>query len=246
LDINAGYAEAHFNLGIALLQQGRLDEALAQYQQALQNKPGYADAHVNLGLALLQKRRVDEAVSHYREALRINPNHAPARVNLANALARAGKRDEAITQYQQALQITPNDEVALVNLGIVLLQSDRAGEAGACFQKALQLNPADAKANNNLAWLMATSPEASLRDGGRAVELARQANALTGGNNPMMLHTLAAALAEAGRFSEALDTAQRALQMAAAQSNSRLAGQLKIEMELYQAGRPFRTTDQAH
>jgi protein O-mannosyl-transferase len=244
LAIDPDYAEARFDFGIALAQKGRVDEAITQYQEALQINPDYADAHVNLGIALLHKGRVDEALSHYRKALQINPNYMEARVNFGNALAQQGKVDDAISQYQEALQIKPDDEVVQVNLGIVLLQTGRAGEAMAHLQKALQLKPTDAKANNYLAWLLATCPEASLRDGSKAVELARQANMLTGGENAMILHTLAAALAEAGRFSEAQETAQRALDLAEAQSNTRLAQQLQIEMKLYQAGSPFHTPEQ--
>ena len=79
-----------------------------------------------------------------------------------------------------------------------------------------------------------------------AVELAEQADALTGGENPVILHTLAAALAEAGRFSEAVETAQRALRLAEAQSNSMLAGALQSEMNLYQAGSPFHSPAKTH
>ena len=246
LQINPNYAEAHFNLGNALRKKGRMEEAITQYQAALQIKPGYAEARANLGFALLQTGGTDEAITQYQAALQINPNYAEAHVNLGNALVQKGKMDEAITQYQEALQIKPDDEAAHVSLGILLAQTGRAGEAIAHLQKALQLEPANAGFQNNLAWLLATCPEAPLRDGNKAVELARQANALTGGENPVILHTLAAALAEAGRFPEALETAQKALHLAQAQSNARLAGQLQIEMKLYQKGRPFHISEQTH
>ena len=112
------------------------------------------------------------------------------------------------------------------------------------YQKALQLKPADPAIQNTLAWLLATAPEASLRDGGKAVELARQANLETGGENPLVLRTLAAACAEAGRFSEAVETAQHALRLAEAQSNTALAGALQSELKLYQAGSPFHSPEQ--
>jgi len=120
------------------------------------------------------------------------------------------------------------------------------GEAIAHFQKALQLEPAQPTVQNNLAWLLATCPEASLRNGNKAVELARQANALTGGENPTILRILAAAFAETGRYSEAVESAQRALPLAGAQSNTTLAGQLQVELKLYQAGKPFHSPAQTH
>jgi tetratricopeptide (TPR) repeat protein len=154
--------------------------------------------------------------------------------------------DAAISSFQKALEIIPDDASVHLNLGNALLQKGRADEAITQFQKALQIKPDYAKAQNDLAWLLATWPEASLRDGNKAVELAQQANALTGGENPLILHTLAAAFAEAGRFSEALETAQRALQLAGAQSNTGLAGQLQSELKLYQAGSPYHLPAQKH
>jgi hypothetical protein len=85
-----------------------------------------------------------------------------------------------------------------------------------------------------------------LRNGGRAVELARQANGLTGGEIPVVLHTLAAAYAEAGRYSEAVETAQHALRLAQAQSNTALAAALESELKLYRAGSPYPSPEQPH
>ena len=107
------------------------------------------------------------------------------------------------------------------------------------FQKALQIAPANPTIQTSVAWLLATAPEASLRNGNQAVELARQANTMTGGENPLILHTLAAALAEAGQFPEALTTAQHALHQAEAQSNKSLAGQLQAELKRYEGGHPL-------
>ena len=111
------------------------------------------------------------------------------------------------------------------------------------FQKGLQVEPDDIKALKYLAWLLATSPEALLRDGAKAVELAQHANVLTGGENPDILHILGVALAEAGRYSEAMQTTQHALNLAPVQSNPKMAGQLQYELNLYQAGKPFHTPE---
>ncbi len=96
------------------------------------------------------------------------------------------------------------------------------------------------KANNGLAWLLATSSDARIRDGTRAVSLAERANRLTGGSNPLMLRTLAAAQAEAGRFDAALQAAQQALERAESQSNEPLARALREDVVSYKAGRPLR------
>jgi tetratricopeptide (TPR) repeat protein len=239
LQIKPDIAEAHYNLGNALLQKGSVDEAIFHYRKAFQIKPDFAEACNNLGTALRQERRVDEAITHFQQALQIKPGFAEAHYNLGNALLQVGRVDEAITHFQRALQIKPDNANAQNNLGNALWKKGSMSEAIAHFQIALQLNPADPSVQNNLAWLLAACPKASLRDGNKAVELARQANKLTGGENPLILHTLAAAFAEAGRFSEAMETAQRALRLAEAQSYTGLAGQLRSEMNLYQAGKPI-------
>src|SRR5208282_4761389 len=104
-----------------------------------------------------------------------------------------------------------------------LFQLGQAGGAMSQFQKVLELQPNDADIHNVVAWMLATSPEATVRDGARAIELARRANQLSAGDDPMILRTLAAAYAEAGRFPEAVSTAQRALQLATARTNVVLA-----------------------
>jgi tetratricopeptide (TPR) repeat protein len=246
LKLKPGFAEAHNNLAYALLQKGRVDEAMTHCQQAVQIRPDLAEAHNSLGTALFQKGRVDEAITQYQQTLQIKPDYADAQLNLGNALLQKGQADEAVAHFQRALEINPNNAGIHLNLGLCFYRLGRMEEAILQYQKALKIEPASPRVQNNLAWILATCPEASLRNGGKAVELARQANELTGGNNPISLHTLAAAYAEAGRFPEAVETAQRALDLAGAQSNTRLAGQLQFEMELYQAGSPYHLPAQTH
>jgi tetratricopeptide (TPR) repeat protein len=246
LKINPNSPEAHNNFGNDLRQTGKVDEAIAHYQKALQIKPDNAEAHYNLGIALRQRGNVDEAIAEYQKALQINPEHAAAHINLGSELLQKGKADEAIAHFQKALQINPGYGQAHNNLGNAFLQKGNAAEAIGHYQQALELEPDDPWPKNILAWLLATCPEASLRNGAKAVELARQANALTGGENPIILHTLAAAFAEAGRYSEAVETAQHALRLAESQSKTGLAAQLHSEMKLYQAGSPYHGPEQTH
>ncbi len=246
LQILPAYGAAHNNLGLALLQRERVDEAITHFQRAMQLGPNYMEPCVNLGIALAQKGRVDEAIAQFQKALEIKPNYAEAHCNLGNILLQKSRADEAITHFEKALQIRPGYAKAHSNLGNALLQKGNVTEAISHFQQALQLEPADPWVKNNLAEILATCPEASLRNGHKAVELAEQANELAGGENPIILHTLAAAYAEAGRFSEAVETAQRALHLAGEQSNTRLAGQLQSEMKLFQAGSPFHSPAQTH
>jgi tetratricopeptide (TPR) repeat protein len=110
------------------------------------------------------------------------------------------------------------------------------------FQKILELDPRHVAAQNNLAWLLATCPEASLRDGKRAVGLARQAEELSGGKSPEILDTLAVAYAEAGDFDNAIAAAKRMLTMAAARNDTLLAEAVTNRLRLYEAHIPYHET----
>jgi len=139
------------NLGVAYFQMGRADEAIAQYEKALQIKPGYAEADKNLGVAYFQTGRVDQAIEFYQAALKIDPRDAEAYNKRAMAFAQKGQPDKAIADCQKALELRPGYVEAYNNLGIVLFQTGQTGEAIAQYQKALAIDPADAEAHNNLA-----------------------------------------------------------------------------------------------
>jgi Flp pilus assembly protein TadD len=239
IEINPSYAEACYNLGNALVQKGSVDEAIVHYQQALQIKPDYAEACYNLGNALIQKGRVDEAIANYQKALQIKPDYAEARNNLGKTLLNTGRVDEAITHFKKVLQITPDHANACYNLGLALLQKGRVDEAITCFQQTLRIKPEFPEAQNDLAWVLATSSQASLRNGNQAMELAGQANQRAGGKNPVFLRTLAAACGETGRFGDAIQNVQKAIELARAAGQPDLVEQLNGESKLYEAGIPF-------
>jgi len=111
-ELNANLPGAHYSLGLVNMSEGRLDEAMAEYREALRLKPDMADAHVNLGFVLAGQGRVDEAIPHFREAVQLQPNLETARMYLAVALAGTGKVDEADTQFREVLRINPASEGA--------------------------------------------------------------------------------------------------------------------------------------
>jgi Flp pilus assembly protein TadD len=147
---------------------------------------------------------------------------------------------EAIVCFRQALSISPRFADAWTGLGLACFQSGQSREAVDSWQKALDLNPAQPQVQTFLASLLATASDAFLRDGPKAVALASQANQATGGANPGVLSTLAAAYAETGRFAEASATARKALALAQAQKDDKLAGVLQDQIKLYDAGLPMR------
>jgi Flp pilus assembly protein TadD len=231
---------AHNNLGIALLQKGRADEAIAQFKKVLEIQPRDAEAHYNLANTLLGKGQADEAMAEFQKVLQIQPSNAEAQYNLGWILLQKGQLDEAIAHFQKALEIQPNSAWSHVNLGNILLRKGRVDEAIGHLQTASKLQPTDTRALSSLAWVLATWPEASIRNGVRAVELAQRANQLSAGQDPLILRSLAAAYAECGRFAEAITTARQALSLATAQNNNALVNELGTQIELYQSGSPFR------
>ena len=219
-----------------------MDEAIAHYQKGLKFQPNDADAHNNLGLIFAGRGRVDEAIAEYQTALKLLPDNAEAHYNLGLALANRGRLDEAIVAYRKALEIRPDFADAHNNLGAVLEQQGRSAEAIAQYQAAMKANPDYPDAYNNLAWVRATSGEASIRNGKEAVELAQRAVRLSGGRSPNYLDTLAAAYAEAGRFSEAVQTARTGPGPRRATEQQPLADALRAKIALYEAGKPLRQT----
>jgi tetratricopeptide (TPR) repeat protein len=239
LRIKPDHAKAHYNLGNALASQGRFEEAIDHYLEALRIKPDYASAHNNLALALMKQGKVQEAIDHFYQVVQIVPDRAEAHYNLAVALAENGRIDEAIDHYYEALRIEPNNTIAHIQLALIWLAQERTDKAIEHYNKALSLSPDSTLVLNNLAWILATYRNSSFRDGARAVQLAEKACTLSGYKDPVFLDTLAAAYAEAGRFHEALQTAQKAVEFALAEGRVQLAGDIKKRIQLYKAGKVF-------
>jgi len=141
---------AHDDLGLTLLHEGRTDEAISQFHQALRLKPEDVEAHNNLGIALLSEGQAEEAITQYQESLRLQPGNAKAHNNLGNALLYQGRMDAAITEFQAAIRVNPDYAEAHYNLGTALNLQGHAGTAITEFQAALRLNPDYAEAHNNL------------------------------------------------------------------------------------------------
>jgi tetratricopeptide (TPR) repeat protein len=141
---------AHNNLGLALAQVGKLDDAIGHYEQALRIKPDYAEAHNNLGNALLQTGRIEAAVGHLEQALQTDPDFAEAHYNLGLALVRLGRLQEAIGHWERALRINPDSAEVHNNLGVALEQAGRLQDAIGHYEQALRIKPDYAKAHYNL------------------------------------------------------------------------------------------------
>jgi tetratricopeptide (TPR) repeat protein len=249
LAVTADNDVAHNNLGFIFLRRGDLDEAISHFQTALNIRASNPQTHYNLGTALvynnlanafLRKKLVDEAIAHYEKAVELRPDYADAHYNLGSALLQEGRIDEAIAHWQKTVSIQPNDAEAHTTLGDALVRKGEVSQAIAHYETALEIAPRATSTLNNLAWALSTCPDALQRNGAKAIELAEQADQLAGGKNPFFIRTLAAAYAENGRFNDAIETAQRALQLATAQDNFALANKLEKDLDLYRTNVPLR------
>ncbi len=141
---------AHYNFGEALSARGRIDEAVAEYRRAIDEKPDYPEACYNLGVLLVERGEIDEAVRQYRAALRAAPDLSEAHCNLGAILADRGFYDEAIEHYRAALKIMPDFAEVHNNLGNVELRLGRVAEAVSHYEEALRVMPDYADAHGNL------------------------------------------------------------------------------------------------
>jgi tetratricopeptide (TPR) repeat protein len=240
LQMQPNFWDADYNLGTALLGKGQVDEAIFYCDKAIRMQPNDPDAQVALANALLQKRRIDDAIVHYQKAVAIRPDYFLARYGLGHALLEKGELDAAIDHCRAALLIRPNDSDCHTILAIALDERGRSGEAIQHYEKALEISPRSVSALNNLAWLLATCSNTSFRNGTRAIQLAQQADQLSGGTNVLVLRTLAAGYAEAGQFGKAIENSQAAIREARMQGDNSLAGELEQEIALYELGLPYR------
>jgi protein O-mannosyl-transferase len=172
------------------------------------------------------------------------PGNERARNNFGAALLDGGRSDEATLQFEAALGINPDYADAQRNLGIARSKRGKILKALVAQREALHSRPDDIRLLNDTAWTLATNPNASIRNSTEAIELAGRAVQLSREQEPAVLGTLAAAYAEAGRFSEAVKTAEQAVALAARQNNRSLVDSINAKISLYEAKTPFRETQQ--
>ena len=242
LQMQADSWDAEYNLGTALVAKGQVDEAILHCERAVGMRPTDPDAQVSLGDALLRKGRIDDAIDHYQKAMMARADHFLARYGLCQALLEKGELDSAIQVCRSALVLWPLDADCHTALAIALEEKGEPAEAIEHYEKALEVAPRSISTLTNLAWLLATSPDASLRNGPKALDLASQAERLVGGTNTLVLRTLAAAYAENGQFANAIRTARSAMELARMHGENSLATDLDQQIALYQLRMPYRHT----
>jgi tetratricopeptide (TPR) repeat protein len=232
--------QLHDDVAQLYLDQGRRAEAIAHLDASVRLKPESAAAHFNLGTALTVAGRLDEAIDQYQQALRIKPDYALAHNNLGNALLARGRGGDALQQFRDALRLDPANAEAHYNVGSMLRAGGELAAAVDHFRRALRLKPDWIPATASLAWLLATAPDAALRDADEAIRFAEKAADLTARQDASALDILAAAYASAGDFDRAVATCELALKMT---PDAALAAAISRRQQQYRQHQPYRSPD---
>ena len=221
------------------LQLRHWRDTISLFDYAIAVTPDNPSAQFALGSGLEKAGEIRWAAVQYRIALAIEPKYSKANYNLGQIFAKAGDIREAAIHFEAALGSRPDDLPSRLNLAHCLQRLGRAQEAVAHYEASLRRDAGSIEALNNLAWLLATDPDPQLRNGRRAVELAERAVALSESKFPVMIGTLAAAYAEAGRFADAIAAAEKAVAVADALNLPEVAGRNRALMEIYRSQRAY-------
>jgi len=227
------------NYGVALARNGQINAAIIRYEGAIQLQTNYTDAYNNLGAALAAEGHFDEAASALSQAMAIEPDNAGINLNLGLALLKLRRVQDAAQEFSEAVRLEPALPEAQYQYGLCLAMMRQPQAGMEHLQTALGLHPDWIEPLNALAWILATDGDNRVRDGARAVNLAEHAATLTQWQQPVILNTLAAAYAEAGRFDDATNTAAKAIALAQGSGQDQLAAQIQSLQELYQQHRAF-------
>ncbi len=230
--------KARFYLGVALVQQGQLEEAIAQLQKSVEFDPNNALAYSSLARALAQGGKLEEGIEAYKKSLEVRPKNAMGEQNLATLLIEAERTDEAILHLGRAVILDPELPDAHNMLGISLARSGKLDEGVAHLQKAVDLKPDSFEFQFNLGRVLAAR-----RSFAQAVPHFERAVQLAGEEEPQRLDSLqmlAAMYSEVGRFSDAARIARRAQDLATRANNTPLADTLRARAAYYesQTGKP--------
>ncbi|HKD36725.1 MAG TPA: tetratricopeptide repeat protein, partial [Pirellulales bacterium] len=215
-----------------------LRKACVQYRTALAIDPRNAAGHKSLAQCFRDLGDKDGAIAELRAALEIDSKDVQVHNDLAGLFEQQGRVKDAIDQLQAAVKIDPNHANSHYNLGMIDYAQGNYADAAIHWRAAVAARPDQAGYLRPLAWLLATSPDDSVRNGAEAIKLAEEAVKIAP-DDPEQVGTLAAAYAEAGQFPKAVVRAEQALDLARSKNRSSLADELTDRLRLYRAGKPY-------
>lgn len=199
---------AHLHMGL-LQVEGKLPEsttaeAEAHFRAAIARSPGFGDAWCALGDLYGRAGDSAGALAAYEAAIAAQPHNRPGLLACANLRYALGKSESALMALRKLCEAAPNEHQPRLLLGRMLAACGRTREAIAEYERSVTLGPRVARPALELAWLLATNPDDSVRDGARALRLVEGVVRAFGPSDPDVVQARAAALAEVGRFDEAV------------------------------------------
>ena len=232
-------SRAETNFGIALAAAGRLDEAKMHLNNAIRKNPANSEAIYNLGIALAITGKYDDAIKCLASVIELDPKYPDINKRMGTALLAAGRPREAIENLQKSLEINPGEAVVYISISIAYIKLGEYTRAIENWTRAKELQPNGVEGYNNPAWLLVTAGEVTIEDAKNAIEFAERACEMTGNKDAGMLDTLAAAYAAAGKFPEAVSTAEKAVSIAKDAGREETAEAIGKRVELYKAGQRY-------
>jgi tetratricopeptide (TPR) repeat protein len=231
LELNPKNAKAHAILGIALVRQGRLEEANGHLLEAIRLDPADYEAHYTLGQAMTRQNKFDEAIKHFSTVLQLRPDYAQAHGYMGSLLLAKGTLDQAETHLTEALRLDPNYADAYYNMGQLMLRQKNLDEAIRHLSQAVQLVPDDAQAHYKLAEALAQQkqPDQAVVHYTKAVSIDPQVD-----TSPLLNHLLAAHYAEVHQLREATSHEEKALKLARAAGYEKLAQEFEKWLKVYE------------
>ncbi len=216
--------------------KGDVPAALADVEQSLKLQPGSVQALQLHATLLGSTGKFDQALADMNLLRKAMPDNPEILLQIAMLYQASKEPYKAITAYDQVLQNDAENVSAFRGRADVYLGLGKQSEALADYEAALKIDPKNSGVLNNLAWVLATSPDHELRDGKRAIELAKLACEVTEFKQAHIVSTLAAGYAETGDFETAVTWSKKAVEL----GPDSMKGQLSKELESYQAQKPWR------
>ena len=262
IEIDPNFSDAYYNRAVAWKSKGRwyykkaaadykkaiaaykndaranLNTAITKLTKIIELDPKNAKAYYDRGITWREMGEYEKAIADYTKAIQINPEYAKAYNSRGLAWKKQGNYDKAIADYTKAIEINPRDPIFYNNRGFAWEDKGDYERAIADCTKAIEIDQNYAEAYNKLAWLKATCPDGTYRDGVQTVELAKKAVELK--ETYYTLGTLAAAYAEAGRFQDAIKTQKRAIEKHKKEGYMKHMTEYKERLASYKAGKPWR------
>jgi tetratricopeptide (TPR) repeat protein len=205
--------------------------------------PAGSEEHVKRGQEYVEKNEYDKAIREFTEAIRLDPTNADAYQQRGLVYDHKKEYDKAISDFTDAFRLekVEADKGNHLNArGAAHEHKKDYAKAIADYTEAIQLDTNDDAAHDRLAWILATCPKDDVRDGKRAVELAKKACELKQWDDSDSLDTLAAAHAETGNFAEAVKWEKQALEKGHGFSEKKDKKGAEARLKLYEAGKPYR------